>query len=75
MGMINILDAKGHTTIEWDVANAEATAIAEKKFNELAQTHHALFETRGGVATEEGKVRYFNPEAEEYIAVRGFQGG
>lgn len=75
MGMINILGTNGHTAVVWDVANAEATAIAERKFNELATTSHALFETRGGVATPEGQQRHFNPEAEEYLAVPAFGGG
>lgn len=73
MGMINILGSNGHTAVVWDVANQQATEIAEQKFNELATSGHALFETKAGET--EGQTRNFNPNAEEYLAVPGFAGG
>jgi hypothetical protein len=74
VGKIYILDSStGETALEWDVANAEATAIAEQKFNELAAVGNLMTEVKDG----QGQVvtKKFNPEADEIVAVRNLAGG
>lgn len=67
------MNKKGDTSVTWDPINAEATAIAEQKFNDLKTEGHLMTEVQGGVAQDQ--VNSFNPEAEEIVAVRPIQGG
>jgi len=71
--MLTVLGSGKPLTYEWDVANQEATAIAEQKFNELAASGAALIETKDGETV--GNIRSFKPTAEEILAVNQIEGG
>ena len=74
MGMIRRLDTKGDTTVVWDVLD-EASVVAAKAFFESEVSQGALVAQTVPGSDQAVQVRKFDPQVEEYIAVRQYQGG
>ncbi len=71
--VLRILDSSGDTQVTWDPINAEATAIAERKFNELRSQGAQLIRTDGSSGQQ--VMGSFDPQAQEIVATQSFAGG
>lgn len=76
MGSLKVLDSKGHTEVEWDVADPATVEKAVEEFNKAVDRGLGAFDTsapEGGVAydTREG----FTTEIESMTLVPRMAGG
>ena len=81
-GVLNILDATGHTALAWDTADPATLADVEAKFNALVgpstelrvRPRYAAFrvDAPGGAGAQ---ITQFDPNAREIILVPPLAGG
>ncbi len=74
MGEMQFLNDTGHSTLEWDIANAGSVEIAEAEFDKLLHEGYVAFQ-REHPGTEAQRTDTFDPTAEEILWLRPLQGG
>ena len=74
MGAMHVLDATGHSTLEWDLADPPSVVKAEDKFLTLQGLGYHAFQRETAVA-ETDRLDTFDPHANEILWLRPLQGG
>ena len=74
MGLLRVLGARGHTTIDWEVAKEETVREAERIFRENATKGYASFKLDGAIETAQRTDR-LDPEAKQILQIPKIAGG
>lgn len=72
MSALRILNSKGDEEVNWAVDDEAAQDAAKEKFMELVNRGHAMFKIENG---DSEKIKSFDPNAAEIIAVAPLVGG